>query len=54
MGTLKKYSWGFWFICSAIQIVQYFNAEQTMGYWNLVGALIFALASYRQYRFNKK
>ena len=54
METLKKYSWGLWVICSVTQIIQYFNVEQSMGYWNLVGALIFALASYRQYIFSKK
>jgi len=54
MDTLKKYSWGLWVICSITQMIQYFNVEQSMGYWNLVGALIFALASYRQYTFSKK
>ena len=54
METLKKYSWGFWVICSITQIIQYFNVEQSIGYWNLVGAFIFALASYKQIRFSKK
>ena len=54
METLKKYSWGLWLICSANQVIQYFNVEQSMGFWNIVGALVFALASYRKYGFSKK